>query len=113
MITFGRFGHVEDRKKEKEIYLEQLNLLLKRLTQFKDNKEYKEKEIIKPLKAILKIKENSYFNFFFHDALSIFLKIMGFSYYNLTKKEIEEIIDMDFTFENWEKKSLFFNQQFY
>ena len=113
MITFGRFGHVEDRKKEKEIFLEQLNLLMKKLTFYEDNKEYKETEIIKPLKAIiLKIKENSYFNSLFRDALYYFLRIMGFSYYNLTQKEMEEIIDMDFTYENWEKKSLYLINNF-
>ena len=112
MITFGRFGHVEDRKKEKEIFLEEINLLMKRLTYYEDNKEYKETEIIKPLKAILKINENTYFNSHFHDALSCFLRTMGFSYYNLTQKEMGEIIDMDFTYENWEKKSLYLINNF-
>ena len=107
MITFGRFGHVEDRGKEKESFLKELNLLMKRITFYEDNKEYTETEIIKPLKEILKRKENSYFNFFFHEALSYFLREMGFSYYNLTPKEKEEIIDMDFTYENWEKKSFY------
>ena len=31
---------------------------------------------------------------------------MGLSYYNLTQKEKEDILDMDFTYENWEKKSI-------
>ena len=55
MITFGRFGHVEDSKKEKERFLEELNLLMARLTGYSSvNKEYKEMEIVKPLKEILK-----------------------------------------------------------
>ena len=33
-----------------------------------------------------------------------FLNIMELSYYNLAQKEKEEISDMDFTYENWEKK---------
>ena len=108
MITFGRFGHVEDRKKEKERFLEELNLLMARL---KGNtfeyKKYKEMEIIEPLKAIFKSKENSFFNFIFHQILSNFLHIMGLSYYNLTPEEKKEIIDMDYTYENWEKKSFY------
>ena len=28
MITFGRFGHVEDKEKEKEIFLKYLNDLI-------------------------------------------------------------------------------------
>ena len=113
MITFGRFGHVEDSKKEKERFLEELNLLMARLTGYTSvNKEYKEMEIVKPLKEILKSKENSYFNLTFHLVLSIFLHIMGLSYYNLTSKEKEEIIDMDFTYENWEKKSFYLINNF-
>ena len=57
MITFGRFGHVEDRGKEKEIFLKELNSLMKKMTFYEDNKEYKETEIIKPLKEILKKKK--------------------------------------------------------
>ena len=30
---------------------------------------------------------------------------MGLSYYNFTPKEKEEIIEMDFTYENWGKKA--------
>lgn len=107
MITFGRFGHVEDRNKEKEDFLRGLNSLMKYLTGYVDSyKEHKEIEIIKPLKEILKSQENSYINFDYREILSNFLELMGLSYYNLTPKEREEIIEMDFTYENWEKKSL-------
>lgn len=107
MITFGRFGHIEDRKKEKEDFLNRLNTLITYLTGDLDsNKEYKEIEIIKPLKELLKSQENSYINFIYREFLSNFLEAMGISYYNLTPKEREEIIEMDFTYENWEKKSI-------
>ena len=106
MITFGRFGHVEDREKEKEYYLKHLNYLLFLITGGWDENKYKEIEIIKPLKEILKRNENSFFNIGYKDCLCGFLESMGLSYYNLTPKEKEEIIDMDFTYENWEKKSL-------
>ena len=38
-------------------------------------------------------------------CLNTFLEKMGLSYYTLTKKEKEEIIDMDLAYANWEKKS--------
>ena len=37
--------------------------------------------------------------------LSSFLGIMGLNYYNLTQKEREEILEMDFTYDNWKIKS--------
>ena len=106
MITFGRFGHIEDKEKEKEEYLNSLNLLKKQLTGTigTTDKEYKEMEIIEPLKEIIKRQENSYFNFIYKSCFSHFLNKMGLSYYNLAQKEKEEISDMDFTYENWEKK---------
>ena len=111
MITFGRFGHVEDIEEEKEYFLYCRNRLICRLTGC--DKKYKEMEIIKPLKEILKREENSYFNSIYKSCFSLFLESMGLSYYNITKKEREEIIDMDFTFENWEKKSLELIKNYY
>ena len=109
MISFGRFGHVKDKEKEKEQFLQFLNVLINSLTGTIDDtneKSYKEVEIIKPLKEIINRQENSYFNFTYRECLSRFLETMGLSYYNLTQKEKEEILEMDFTYENWEKKSL-------
>ena len=59
MITFGRFGHIEDIKEEKKRFLENLNKLMDDLTvgyNYKERKKEikKEIEIIKPLKDILK-----------------------------------------------------------
>lgn len=105
MITFGRLAHVKDKQEEKKIFLYHLNTLISCLSGGNE-KKYKEMEIIKPLKKKLKREENSYFNSIYKSCFSFFLENMGLSYYNLTKKEREEIIDMDFTYENWEKKSL-------
>ena len=54
MITFGRFGHAEDIQKDKEFFLEKLNSLIYQLNGFKGKLDYKEEEIIKPLKEKLK-----------------------------------------------------------
>jgi len=106
MITFGRFGHLDDSQKEKEEFLESLNLLFKRLSYcVSDNHKYKENEIIKPLKEALKRESNSYFNFSFSLCYTIFLEQMGLSYYTLTQKEKDDLLDMDFTYENWKEKS--------
>ena len=47
MITFGRFGHVEDKEKEKTLYLEYLNDLMHKMnnTYIQDMTIYKEIEI--------------------------------------------------------------------
>jgi hypothetical protein len=111
MITFGRFGHVEDKEKEKENFLYDLNILICRLS-YSEEKKYTETEIIKPLKEKLKREENSYFNGVYQSCFSYFLTSMGLSYYNLTQKEREEILDMDFTYKNWEKKSFELIQNF-
>ena len=111
MITFGRFGRKNDKEKDQENFLESLNILLDDLTNFYNprtqKKKLSEKEIINPLKTILKRDSNSsYLKSFYEMCLSTFLESMGLSYYTLAKKEKEEIIDMDFTYTNWEKKSL-------
>ena len=111
MITFGRFGHKKDKEKDQKLFLEYLNGLLDDLTNFYNprtqKKKLSEKEIINPLKTILKRDSNSsYLKSFYEMCLTTFLESMGLSYYTLAKKEKEEIIDMDFTYTNWEKKSL-------
>ena len=111
MITFGRFGHIEDIKEEKKRFLENLNKLMDDLTvgyNYKERKKEikKEIEIIKPLKDILKRQEKSYFNNAYIHALCEFLEVMGLSYYKFTQIEKENVLDMDFTYENWEKQSI-------
>ena len=110
MITFGRFGHAEDYQKDKEFFLKRLNYLIYLLNGYEGKKDYKEAEIIKPLKEKLKpeIKEDEK-SFFPNGAISClsgFLEIMGLSYYQLTPKEKEEILEMDFTYDNWKNKSI-------
>ena len=110
MITFGRFGHAEDYQKDKEFFLKRLNYLIYLLNGYEGKKDYKEAEIIKPLKEKLKpeIKadEKSFFPNGAIFCLSDFLEIMGLSYYQLTPKEKEEILEMDFTYDNWKNKSI-------
>ena len=44
--------------------------------------------------------------------LEIFMKHMGLSYKALNKEEIDEIEKMDYTYENWEKKSKILHDEF-
>lgn len=107
IITFGRYGHVEDEKKEKEYFLVNLNELIYQLSGYSDPyPKYNEIEIVKPFKDLFIRKINStYFNSIYYSCLSSFLKIMGLCYYTLTPKEKEDILDMDFTYENFKEKS--------
>ena len=107
MITFGRFGHIEDINKEKALFLKVLNNLISELRgDFTGTQQYKdETEIINPLKDLLKININNTF-FSLYRTLSRFLEYMGLSYYTLTQNELDDILIMDFTYENWKKKSL-------
>ena len=100
MITFGRFGHSEDIQKDKEFFLEQLNYLIYKLNGFNVKDDYKEEEIITSLKEILneRIKEEE--SFFgtgaTYSMISSFLGKMGINYFNLTRREKEEILEIDF-----------------
>ena len=80
MITFGRFGHAEDIQKDKEFFLEQLNYLIFLLNGFEGKDDYKEAEIIKPLKEKLKqdmkADEKSFYSSGTDSCLSGFLEIM-------------------------------------
>jgi hypothetical protein len=107
LITFGKYGHVEDEKKEKEYFLEQLNFLMRKLNDYpNEQKNYNEKEIVKPLKDLLKREINStYFNSVYYSMLCSFLGIMGLCYYTLTPEEKEVILNMDYTYENFKEKS--------
>ena len=107
IITFGRYGHVEDEKKEKEYFLVNLNQLIYQLSGYSDPfPKYNEIEIVKLFKDLFIRKINStYFNSNYYSYLSYFLRIMGLCYYTLTPKEKEDILDMDFTYENFKEKS--------
>ena len=111
LITFGNFGKKKDKENDKKLFLQRLNLLFRLLTCGKHYDENfpdvtNELEIVKPLKEILKVREKAWF---FQDAYQAsfdeLLEPMGLTYKTLTKKEKEEVLNMDFTFENWQKKS--------
>ena len=109
MITFGRFGHIEDINKEKALFLKILNDLISELRgDFTGTQQYKdESEIINPLKDLLKKNiKKSFFLLGSTISFSCFLEYMGLSYYTLTQNELDDILIMDFTYENWKKKSL-------
>ena len=100
-VTFGRFGREEHWKRDKEVFLIKLKYLISSLV---NNKELYEKsseiEIAKSLKELLKNPKSD-----IHEPLIIFMIHMGLSYDILKKEKKEEIKEMEFTYENWEKKS--------
>ena len=106
-VTFGRFGKKEQWGKEKEIFLDELRLLMSRITKNGENKELyaksNETELAKTLKQMLAKKD--YDDFWFYEAISDFMFRLGLSYDILTKSEKKEIFEMDFTYDNWKKKS--------
>ena len=99
-MYFGRYGFVEDTKEEKKLFLERLNYLIHSL-EYNDKKEYNEKEIIDVTKIVLKKYVTDSYHNLYTDALSIFLTSMGLSYFILTPEEKKEILEMDYTYDNW------------
>ena len=102
-MYFGRYGFVEDTKEEKKLFLERLNYLIHSLD-YNDKKEYNEKEIIDVTKIVLKKNVTDSYHNLYTDALSIFLTSMGLSYFILTPEEKKEILEMDYTYDNWRIK---------
>ena len=101
-ITFGRFGREEHWKKDKEVFLAQLKVLISTLVNNEGLYEKSnEKKIAKSLKKLLKNSTTDEV----HQPLLTFMLHMGLSYGILTNKEKEELKEMEFTYENWEKKS--------
>ena len=104
MIFFGRYGPVEDTKIEKEQFLESLNHLIQTYEHnFKI--KYNEKEIVDILKIKLKELITDSTSNIKTGVLSVFLTSMGLSYYILSPEEKKEILEMDYTYENWKIKS--------
>ena len=101
MITFGRFGPAIDIKKEKEFFLEILLDFIYKIEGYKERRNYNEKEIIEPVKKLLKENINRNVGKL---IISLFLFHFGLSYFALSEKEKEEILDMDYTYENWKIK---------
>ena len=102
MITFGLYGPAIDVKEEKELFLESLIEFIYKIEGYKERRSYNEKEIIEPVKKILKENINTNVN---KSILSAFLLHFGLSYFILSEKEKEEILDMDYTYENWKIKA--------
>ena len=101
MITFGKFGPTVDTKKEKELFLEILIEFIYKIEGYKERRNYNEKEIIEPVKKLLKENMKTSVDKL---ILSTFLFHFGLSYFILSEKEKEEILDMDYTYENWKIK---------
>ena len=106
-ITFGRFGKEEQWKRDKEVFLEELRLLISTITKNEENNELYAKanefEIAKALKQIIAKKE--YDGFWLDGAFTTFMLRLGLSYKILTKNEKKEIYEMEFTYDNWKQKS--------
>ena len=101
MIYFGRYEPVEDPIIEKKLFLERLNDLIHTLTH-NNTKQYNEKEIV----DAFKIKKKEIVTDSIYTAIfSNFLVSMGLSYYILTSEEKKEIMEMDYTYDNWKIKS--------
>jgi len=89
MITFGRFGHKKDKEKDQKLFLESLNNLLddfKDLFRSENSSNLSEKELIAPLKKIIKRNSKSSDKSNYELCLSFFLEKMGLTYYTLTLK---------------------------
>ena len=110
-MYFGRYGSLEDTKEEKKLFFERLNSVIHTL-EYNDKKQYNEKEIIDVTKIVLKkYVTDSYYNFY-TDVFSVFLIPMGLSYYILSPEEKKEILEMDYTYDNWRIKSQEFIDSF-
>ena len=110
MITFGRIGNV-DEETDRKYFFQKLEFFMNLLTGLAyEFQTFTEIEIIKKIKKITKDFDPKQKPSFFGDripyCINIFLRDMGMSYYTLTLKEKEEILAMDFTYENWKEKSI-------
>ena len=110
MITFGRIGKVDEENDRKYFY-ENLEFYMNCLAGF----TYKyntitEIEIIENIKNMIKDfdpkQKPSFFGSPIPNCIDHLMEYMGMSYYTLTLKEKEEILVMDFSYENWKEKSI-------
>ena len=87
--------------------MDELRLLVSSITKNKENKELYAKaneiELAKTLKQM--IAKKNYDDFNFEDSIAAFMFRLGLSYRILTKSEKKEILEMEFTYDNWKKKS--------
>ena len=110
MITFGRIGNVDEETDRKDFF-QNLEFFMNCLTGFIYKYDtFTEIEIIEKIKKKIKGFDPKQKPSFFGDripyCINFFLRYMGMSYYTLTLKEKEEILVMDFTYENWKEKSI-------
>ena len=110
MITFGRIGNV-DENNDRKYFFQKLEFFMNCLTGFIYKYDtFTEIEIIEKIKKIIKDfdpkQKPSFFGSPIPYCINSFLRGMGMSYYTLTLKEKEEILVMDFTYENWKEKSI-------
>ena len=110
MITFGRIGNVDEETDRKDFF-QNLEFFMDCLTGFIYKYDtFTEIEIIEKIKKKIKGFDPKQKPSFFGDripyCINFFLQYMGMSYYTLTLKEKEEILVMDFTYENWKEKSI-------
>lgn len=106
IITFGRIGSEKNWKEDEQILIECLREFLYNVSCFRIGYNKIDKMNFLELKKLIKQKidedkDSGYLRYAFH----IFMANMGLSYAVLSKKEKMELADMEFTFENWEKKS--------
>ena len=113
IITFGRIGSEKNWKEDEKIFIECARSFLNRVSCFSIGYAEIDKMDVLELKKLLeqKINEDKDSNYLYY-AFFIFMKNMGLSYEVLSKKEKRELADMEFTFENWKKKSKIFMDNF-
>ena len=91
-------------KKERELFLRYKKRLINDQSGFEIREDslegMDENKINEIIKQCMKVNKG-----IIYITLSSFMKYMGLSYYILNQDEINEIEEMDFTYENWEKKS--------
>ena len=111
LITFRRFGSEKNWKKERKLFLKYKKELIRDLSHYQIS--------VKSLKWTDEIKINEIIKQYFENKrdydylpLEEFMKHMGLSYKALNEDEIDEIEKMDYTYENWEKKSKILHDEF-
>ena len=113
IITFRRIGSEKNWKEDEKIFIECARHFLYNVSCFSIDYNEIEKMNVLELKKLIKshIDEDKYSNYLSY-AYGVFMPKMGLSYEVLSKKEKIELADMEFTFENWKKKSKIFMDNF-
>lgn len=106
IITFGRIGSEKNWKEDEKIFIESTREFLYNVSCFRIDYNEIDKMNFLELKKLIKQKidedkDSGYLRY----AFAVFMPEMGLSYEVLSKEEKMELADMEFTFENWEKKS--------